>query len=120
VTEPSSDERGRVFAARRDGMVLHLSGDIDQANWLAVAELVATELRAGMVELDLAGVGFFGAAGVRAVLYARDRSRLAGPLRVTCSPMVYRVLTICGLKSLDDMVVTEAVTDLDLPPRAGA
>ena len=120
VTEPSADGRGRAFAVRRDGAVLHLSGDIDQANWLAVAERVTAELRRGAVELDLTGVGFFGAAGVRALLVANDRSRVAGTLRVTCSGMVLRVLTICGLKSLDGMVVTERVTDLDRPPRADA
>ena len=120
MTEPSADGRGRAFSAWRDGAVLHLSGDIDQANWLVVADRVAAELRSGVVELDLTAVGFFGAAAVRALLVARDRSRLAASLRLTCSPTVIRVLTICGLKTLDGMVVTEGVTDLDLSPRAGA
>jgi anti-anti-sigma factor len=120
VTEPSPNGHGRTFVARREGSVLHVTGDIDQANWLEVADRVAAELRAGAVELDLTGVSFFGAAGVRALLHARNGSRLAGPLRVTCSRMVFRVLTICGLENLDGIVVTQDAADLDRPPRAGA
>ena len=61
--EPPGGQRARPYAAWSDGSVLHLSGDIDQTNWLEVAENVAAELRAGVAELDLTRVGFFGAAG---------------------------------------------------------
>jgi anti-anti-sigma factor len=117
VTEPSRDGRARPFVAWRDGSILRLRGDIDQVNWLAVAESVAAELRTGAVELDLTGVGFFGAAGVRAVLHACAASPSPGPLRLTCSEAVFRVLTICGLKKLDGVDITRDGARPKLPPR---
>jgi anti-anti-sigma factor len=78
--------------------VLRLTGDIDQDNVTAVTERVIAAVNAGATHLDLSEVSFFGAAGVRAVLTGHQAlPPHVTALRVTCSPIVLRVLHACGL-----------------------
>ncbi|WP_412742203.1 STAS domain-containing protein [Krasilnikovia sp. MM14-A1004] len=111
--------RADVCSTRRDGPVLRVTGDIDQGNWLDLADRIAAEVRAGVLHLDLTRVTFFGAAAVRAVMYGRDALPCGVTLQVSCAPMAFRAMQICGLISCDRLLVTPAV-DWDAPPGAGA
>ena len=120
VTGPFGAERAELCSVRRDGGVLCLTGDIDNGNAVQTADRIVAEIRAGVVRLDLSGVDFCGAAGVQALLQGRDALPPGAVLHVTCSPMVYRVLHICGLVDADRLIVTRAGTDGRRLPKAGA
>jgi|tagenome__1003787_1003787.scaffolds.fasta_scaffold19832532_2 anti-anti-sigma factor len=94
--------RGSV---RRDGHRLELSGEIDLDNAAEISDLVVAAVRAGVVELDLSRVTFCGAAGVHAILRAREARADGGALRVACSPAVFRVFALCGLSNLDGLTI---------------
>ncbi|RZU52988.1 anti-anti-sigma regulatory factor [Krasilnikovia cinnamomea] len=111
--------RADVCSTRRDGAVLHVTGDIDQGNWVDVADRIAAEVRAGVLHLDLTRVSFFGAAGVRAVMHGRDAVPPGVTLQVSCAPMAFRAMQICGLLTSDRLRVTPAA-DGDAQPEAGA
>ena len=91
-----------------DGL-LRLAGEIDVDNAAVVTERIVAAVRAGVTHLDLSEVSFFGAAGVRAVLVGH--AALPSPviaLRVSCSPVVLRVLHTCGLADTGRLRVVAA------------
>lgn len=64
------------------------------------------EVCAGVDHLDLSGVGFFGAAGIEALLDAHALVRSQGKtLRLTCLPMVVRILRACRFTELEGLTV---------------
>ncbi|GAB1690480.1 hypothetical protein KRM28CT15_22830 [Krasilnikovia sp. M28-CT-15] len=106
MAEPFRAESAESCVAQRDGPVLRVTGDIDQGNWIDLADRVAAEVRTGLVHLDLTQVSFFGAAGIRALMYARDDLPPGRTLHVSCAPMVLHAMRICGLLTLTGLVVT--------------
>ena len=91
---------GPTFSCRLDHArgVLKLAGDVDHDSAATVTQSVVAAVTAGVTHLDLSEVSFFGAAGVRALLtgYEALPAHVAA-LRVSCSPVVLRVLQTCGL-----------------------
>ena len=82
----------------RSAGVVTLAGEIDEDNAAMVTDCLVAEISAGAGRLDLSGVSFISAAGVRALLTGHGALRPGDPeLRVTCSPIVLRVMVICGL-----------------------
>jgi anti-anti-sigma factor len=108
LTEPYGTQRAGTCWIRRDGGVLRISGEIDQANWATVADRIVDAVRTGAVHVDLTEVGFCGAAGVRALLYGRAALPPGSVLTLACAPEVFRTLEICGLVGADGLVVTGA------------
>lgn len=108
-----------LWSARRDGSILRIAGEIDMANAAAVRDRVIAEIRAGVVHLDLSAVRFFGVAGMdtlldgHAVLHSQGKT-----LRLTCPPVVVRMMHICGLTELEGLTVT-IVTGPDPARRQG-
>ncbi len=100
-----------MCAVERDGAVLRLTGDIDEANLHDVTERVVAAVRAGVEHLDLRRVGHCGAAGVRAVLEGRDALPPGATLRVDCSPSAFRILHICGLVGADGLSIGQPGPD---------
>lgn len=101
--------RADLCSVRRDRDSLRLSGEIDVGNVAAVSARIQAEIRAGVVHLDLSEVGYCGAAGLRALLAGRDALRdRGGVLRLTCSPVVLRILRICELIDSAGMIVVPA------------
>jgi anti-anti-sigma factor len=78
--------------------VLTVTGDVGEENIAAFTEQVVAAVTAGVTHLDLSGVSFFSAAGVRAVLAGHQLlPAQVTALQVTCSPVVLRVVQACGL-----------------------
>jgi anti-anti-sigma factor len=117
VTEPHGVQRADSCWIRRDGAVLRISGEIDQANWAVVADNIVGAVRTGVVRVDLTEVGFCGAAGVRALLRGRAAVPAGSVLILTCPPVVFRILEVCGLVGADRLIVTAAGAG-DQPPEA--
>jgi anti-anti-sigma factor len=81
----------------RDGDTLRMDGDIDQTNADRLTPTMIADLRDGVTEIDMTGIRFFGAAGVRLLLQLRGEAYGRGSvLRIACSPTVRRVLEVCG------------------------
>lgn len=120
VTGSFGADRAELCSVRRDGDVLRLIGDIDNDNATQIADRVIAEIHAGVVSLDLTRVYFCGAAGVRALLRGRDALPPGVALHVTCSPLVYHVLQICGLVDADRLIVARDRADRRALPRTGA
>jgi anti-anti-sigma factor len=99
VAEPFRAERTQI---------LRLSGDIDENNWESVADRITDQVRSGAERLDLTGVTHFGAAGVRAVLVARESLPDGAMLELRCGPAVHRVMRVCGLDDMPGLVVTRS------------
>ncbi len=93
---------------RREGHVLRLVGEIDDANAARVTERVVADVRAGVDRIDLSGVHYCGAAGIRAVLAGRDALPPGAVLELICSPAVSRAVWVCGVTSAPDLTVTPA------------
>jgi anti-anti-sigma factor len=108
VGEPSRADRATRCSIHRDGVTLRLVGDIDLGNWAQVGDEVTAGVGSGVVGLDLTGVRYFGAAGVRVVLRGYDARPSGVTRRVTCAPLVLRVLRLSGLTGTDGLLVTEA------------
>jgi anti-anti-sigma regulatory factor len=117
VTEASRAGQAKRCSVRRDQFGLHLFGDVDQENWLEIAGYVAAEARSDVRSVDLTGMKYFGADGVRALLSGRAALPPGTALQVRCPPTVFRVLCICGLDHVDGLVVTES--DRGAPPGTG-
>lgn len=86
-------------------VVLVLDGPLDLVTAPALAEHVDRELvRCSRLELDVAGVTFCGAPGVRALTRVGTAAEALGVDLVVsgASPMLRRVMVICGR---DDAVV---------------
>jgi anti-anti-sigma factor len=107
VSGPSPRPGAQLWSAHREGRVLRLGGEIDVANAAVVRDRVVAEVCAGVDHLDLSGVGFFGAAGIEALLDAHALVRSQGKtLRLTCLPMVVRILRVCRFTELEGLTVT--------------
>ena len=79
-------------------LVLHLSGELDVGS--------ANQLRASLGELlsdgselvvDMAGVEFVDASGLRPLLQAAEKLNGSGPLKLVNAPLVARLLELTGL-----------------------
>ncbi|WP_143175369.1 STAS domain-containing protein [Cryptosporangium aurantiacum] len=99
----------------RSGECLAITGEIDEANASALADRIGAALADRITLLDLRGVTFFSAAGVRMLL-------LVGPavgvtdsgLRVRCSTAVWRIVALCGVAEVSGLLFepsTRAGTD---------
>jgi anti-anti-sigma regulatory factor len=63
----------------------------------------------GVEHVDLSEVTFCSAAGVRALLTGRDTLPPGvETLRLTCSPLVLRVLHLCGLSTAERLTIVAA------------
>lgn len=118
----SSSERPgtALWSARRDGLVLRISGALDVSTARDVAERLTAEVTAGAGQIDLTGVEFCAASGVRALLAGReaalDRDLV---LRLVCPPEIARVLDLCGVADLDGWQVVTATPPEDEDPWDG-
>jgi anti-sigma B factor antagonist len=87
-----------------DEVTVALVGEVDISNetalGLALAEVVGTE--PARIAIDLAGVSFLDASGVRCLLNVAKQAATAGSAMVVCRPVgiVLRVLEICGVDQL--------------------
>jgi anti-anti-sigma factor len=98
---------------------MRLTGDIDLGNWADIRGRMAVEMAAGIRRVDLTGVRYFGAAGVRVVLDAFEARPSGATVHVTCAPSVFRVMRISGLLDTDGLVITEAAMQRQSPVEAG-
>jgi anti-anti-sigma factor len=81
-----------------DGVVVRVAGEIDEATACQFGAALADCDRKAARELDLSGVTFFSAAGVRSL--AANGWTTGGHPHVIASAAVRRVLAICDLESL--------------------
>lgn len=119
MAEPFHAQHAGLCTIRQDGPVLRLIGDIEQANWREVADRIAAEVRAGATRLDLTQVRFFGAAGVRALMKGCEARPSGVTLHLSCAPVVFRALQICGLLTMGGLVVEAQTDEHTPPPQAG-
>src|SRR5262245_35289100 len=93
-----------------DGRIT-LSGDIDELNADAIADRMCARMTGGntISTVDLTGVTFFSAAGIRMLakigVAARHRDAI---VHVTCSPKVWRIVALCGGSALPGLVLDQA------------
>ena len=92
-----------------DTPVLHVDGEIDisTADQLRAAVDHALSTSPNVV-VDMGGVTFFDAAGVRAVLQAAESRFGAGPLTLVNAARVAWVLELVGLSGLPSIVIRDA------------
>jgi anti-anti-sigma factor len=88
----------RTYVLEDEPPVLHVEGEID----ISTAADLRTALERAMaadpkVVVDMAGVTFCDAAGVRVVLQAAANLNGAGPLRLLNASRVKRLLDLVGL-----------------------
>lgn len=98
-----------------DGQVT-LAGDIDELNADTIADRLSRSFAnaATVSTLDLTGVLFFSAAGVRMLAKVAAAACMADTIvHVTCSPTVWRIADLCGGTELPGLV-------LDAAPDQGA
>jgi anti-anti-sigma regulatory factor len=107
MTEPRTEGAVVPWSARREGPVLYLSGDIDLIDGIELTHRIVVEVSLGAVVLDLTGVGFCGAAGVRAVLQGHAARHDGVTLQVRCAGFVLQVLEICGLDRVDGLCLVD-------------
>lgn len=93
-----------------DPPVLQIAGEID----LATADVLRTALEEAFstdptVVVDMAGVTFFDATGLRVVLQAAAARNGAGPLTLLNARRVAWLLELVGLSELSSIVICEAV-----------
>ncbi len=89
-----------------DPPVLQVEGEID----LATAGQLRTALEEALssdpnVVIDMAGVTFFDATGLRVLLQAAASRNGAGPLELINAPRVAWVLELVGLSELPSLVI---------------
>jgi anti-anti-sigma factor len=88
----------RTYVLEDEPPVLHVEGEID----ISTADVLRTALEQALaadptVVVDMAGVTFCDAAGVRVVLQAAASLNGSGPLTLFNAPRVKRVLELVGL-----------------------
>jgi anti-anti-sigma regulatory factor len=101
-----------------------LAGDVDELN----ADPVAERLCAGIANaftistLDLTGVTFFSAAGVRLLMKVGAVAHAADAIvHVTCSPVAWRIAVLCGATDFPGLVLDRVGRDdPDAEPGRGA
>jgi anti-anti-sigma regulatory factor len=112
--------RRPLCGVQRIGDDLWFFGDIDESNADELAARAATELRTGVVGLNLSQVRFFAAAGVRLLFAARTATGFPdGGVPVVCSAQVMRTLRLCRYTRVDGLRVS-AAPDLRNGARADA
>ncbi len=98
----------KIEFVQGDQPVLKVSGEIDlsTADQLraALQEAVAADPK---VIIDMAGVTFFDAAGLRVVLQVAASRNGAGPLVLVNAPRVSQVLELVGLGELTSIVIRD-------------
>jgi anti-anti-sigma factor len=89
--------------------VISAEGEVDQTTVRALRRsLDRVAPGSGPLILDLSGVTFFGSAGVACLVDVRRRTRTSRiDLRLTCSPVVARMLDVTGVG--DQVVVFDSV-----------
>ena len=92
-----------------DPPVLKVAGEID----LATVDALRTALEQAVstdptVVVDMAGVTFFDATGLRVILQAAASRNGAGPLTLRNAPRVAWLLELVGLSELSTLVICEA------------
>jgi anti-sigma B factor antagonist len=90
--------------------VLQVDGEID----ISTADQLRTALEKALsadptLVVDMGGVTFFDAAGVRVLLQVAAARNGAGPLTLLNAPRVKRVLDIVGLSDLSCIVIRDEV-----------
>jgi anti-anti-sigma factor len=99
----------RFCTAHREAGLIRVSGEIDMPDAERLTDWIVEQVAVGVTHLDLSDVSYCGAAGVRMLMAARDAVSPGGTsLRLTCSPLVLRVLTICGLTEMERLTVAAA------------
>jgi anti-sigma B factor antagonist len=91
-----------------DPPVLQVAGEID----LSTADQLQTALQEALaadpkVVVDMAGVTFFDAAGLRVVLQLAASRDGAGPLELLNAPRVARILELVGLSESTSIVIRD-------------
>ena len=93
-----------------DPPVLQVAGEIDLATvdalQTALEEAISTD---PTVVVDMAGVTFLDATGLRVVLQAGASLNGTGPLTLLNAPRVAWLLELVGLSELSSIVICEAV-----------
>lgn len=104
---PLSVDRRRLAGAT----VISAEGEVDHATVVRLRRSVyRVAPGSGPLVLDLSGVTFFGSAGVACLVDVRGRTRSSRiDLRLTCSPVVARVLDLTGIR--DQVVIFDSVSD---------
>lgn len=92
-----------------DPPVLHVRGEID----MATAEAFDLALRGALAAderlvIDMAGVDFVGAAGLRVLQLAAAERNGAGPLRIVHAPLVAKLLDLVDLTDVPGLDVEGA------------
>ncbi len=92
-----------------DPPTLQVDGEID----LSTADQLRTALQKALstspkVVIDMAGVTFFDATGLRVVLQLAASRNGAGPLTLVNAHRVARVLELVGLSDLSSIVIHDA------------
>lgn len=79
-----------------DGVLV--AGEIDHGNADILADRLCVAIADTVRLVDLTAVTFFGAAGIRLLVSIAAAARNAGvTVRVNCSPVVRRVIGLCGV-----------------------
>jgi len=99
----------KVDLVQGDPPVLLVDGEID----IATADQLRTALEESLstypnVVVDMAGVTFFDASGLRVVLQVAASLDGAGPLTLLNAPRVERVLELVGLGNLPSIDIRES------------
>jgi anti-anti-sigma factor len=97
-----------IYLAEGSPPVLHVGGELDMANAdefsTAYKEAVSADAN---VVVDMAGLVFVDAAGLRAILRAADSRNGAGPLTLINAPRVAWLLGVVGVEASSIDFVTD-------------
>ena len=90
--------------------VLHVHGEVDIASAPQLAEALGDALSEdSSVVLDMAGVTFVDAAGLRVILRAANSLNGRGPLTLVHADRVAKLLELVGLSEMSSIVVHDEV-----------
>lgn len=86
--------------------VLHVRGDLDMANADEFAAVLKDALSAdSTLKLDLAGLTFIDASGLRVILHAAESRNGVGPLTLVNAARVAWLLEAAGMDDLTTIVL---------------
>ncbi|GAA3392522.1 STAS domain-containing protein [Cryptosporangium minutisporangium] len=104
----------------RTGACLAIAGEIDEDSASPLVERAAAAIGGGVTRLDLSGVTFFSAAGVRVlVLLGGSAEAEHVVVRVTCSMIVWRILELCGIRQVTGLLLEPPTRRADPAARPG-
>ena len=93
---------------RGSSVVLRLAGELDMATADELRLSLEDAIAAGSpVVVDMAGVEFIDASGLRPILQAAAKLNGSGPLTLVNAPHVSRLLQLTGLTGLSTLVVRD-------------